>query len=46
MPSRLLRQRALRFGERQLREEHVSELARQFRVSEQAMTLRLSSINL
>lgn len=46
MPSDLLQQRARRFGERQLQEEHVSELAREFKVSEQAMALRLAALHL
>jgi Zn-dependent peptidase ImmA (M78 family) len=46
MPSELLQQRAIRFGERQLREEHVTELAREFKVSEQAMALRLAALHL
>jgi Zn-dependent peptidase ImmA (M78 family) len=46
MPTRLLRQRALRFGSRQLHDEHVGELAREFKVSEQAMAIRLSTLGL
>lgn len=46
MPSRLLRQRASRFGGWMLNEDRVSELAREFKVSEQAMALRLQALNL
>jgi Zn-dependent peptidase ImmA (M78 family) len=46
MPTRLLTQRASRFGVRQLHDEHVTELAREFKVSEQAMTIRLATLAL
>lgn len=46
MPTRLLRQRAHRYGSRQLDDSLVAELAREFRVSEQAMTIRLDALGL
>ena len=46
MPSVLLRPRAKRFGGPHLHDQHVAELAREFRVSEQAMTLRLDALGL
>lgn len=46
MPSKLLRSRAARFANRQLDDRDVSELARDFKVSEQAMAIRLSTLGL
>ena len=45
MPSRLLRARVAKIGA-QINDEHVSELAKEFKVSEQAMAIRLSSLGL
>jgi Zn-dependent peptidase ImmA (M78 family) len=45
MPTRLLRDRASRYGS-QIHDEHVSELAREFKVSEQAMAIRLDTLGL
>jgi Zn-dependent peptidase ImmA (M78 family) len=44
MPTRLLKQRAHRFSVRQLDDSVVSELAREFKVSEQAMAIRLDAL--
>ncbi len=46
MPSRLLSQRVSRLGAGRLNDDHVSELAREFKVSEQAMAIRLSTLGL
>ena len=46
MPSSLLRRRAATYAVGKLDEEHVSQLAREFKVSEQAMTIRLSTLGL
>ena len=46
MPSNLLRERAQRYGERQLDDQNVAALAREFKVSEQAMVIRLSTLGL
>lgn len=46
MPSKLLRQRTARFAGGQFDDSHVSELAREFRVSEQAMAIRLAALGL
>jgi Zn-dependent peptidase ImmA (M78 family) len=44
MPSRLLRERIKRLGTEELCDAHVTLLAKEFKVSEQAMTIRLSAI--
>jgi Zn-dependent peptidase ImmA (M78 family) len=44
MPSRLVRQEVSRLGTAHLLDHHVSALAETFGVSEQAMTIRLSSL--
>lgn len=46
MPTRLLKQRAAHYRLAQILDEHVSELAREFKVSEQAMVIRLSTLGL
>jgi hypothetical protein len=46
MPSGLLRRRVASYGVGKLDEHHVSELAREFKVSEQAMTIRLATLGL
>jgi Zn-dependent peptidase ImmA (M78 family) len=46
MPGQLLRQRATRFGLSQLDDLHVSELAREFKVSDQAMAIRVAALGL
>lgn len=47
MPARLVRIHAARFGGRgPLLEDEISQLARDFKVSEQAMTIRLSALGL
>jgi Zn-dependent peptidase ImmA (M78 family) len=46
MPSALLRPRVKRFGVVHLQDHQVVELAREFRVSEQAMALRLNALGL
>jgi Zn-dependent peptidase ImmA (M78 family) len=45
MPSRILKDRANKLGT-QFHDEQVSDLAREFKVSEQAMAIRLSSLGL
>jgi Zn-dependent peptidase ImmA (M78 family) len=45
MPSRLLKERISEYGTK-LHDEHVSELAREFKVSEQAMAIRLATLGL
>lgn len=44
MPSRLLLNRIKALKERSLRDDHVEKLAKEFMVSEQAMTIRLSTL--
>ena len=44
MPSKLLLGRIKGLGVKQLRDDHVSLLAKEFDVSEQAMTIRLSTL--
>jgi len=46
MPSRLVRQEVERFGTTPLSDANVSELAKTFKVSEQAMTIRLTKLGL
>jgi Zn-dependent peptidase ImmA (M78 family) len=46
MPTKLLNQRVSRFGIGRLDDDHVAELAREFKVSEQAMALRLAALGL
>jgi Zn-dependent peptidase ImmA (M78 family) len=46
MPSKLLSQRVSRLGAGRLDDGHVNELAREFKVSEQAMAIRLSTLGL
>jgi Zn-dependent peptidase ImmA (M78 family) len=46
MPSRLLRAQVLEMGGRPLTEEQIEELARSFEVSVQAMTIRLTTLDL
>jgi Zn-dependent peptidase ImmA (M78 family) len=46
MPAALLRERAARIGARALHDQHVAQLAEEFSVSEQAMTIRLSTLGL
>lgn len=46
MPTRLVREKVAELGGGPLLDQHVSRLAKTFRVSEQAMTIRLSSLEL
>jgi Zn-dependent peptidase ImmA (M78 family) len=46
MPSKLVREKVAEFGGGPLLDQHVSHLASTFRVSEQAMTIRLSTLGL
>ena len=46
MPSRLLRERVTALNKEQLYDSHVTALAKEFHVSEQAMTIRLTSLRL
>jgi Zn-dependent peptidase ImmA (M78 family) len=46
MPSRLLRERVTALNTKQLYDSHVTTLAKEFYVSEQAMTIRLTSLRL
>jgi Zn-dependent peptidase ImmA (M78 family) len=46
MPAKLVRAHVARFGKGPLLEDEVRELAREFQVSEQAMTIRLSALGL
>jgi Zn-dependent peptidase ImmA (M78 family) len=46
MPSKLVREKVAELGGGPLLDQHVSHLARTFRVSEQAMTIRLSTLGL
>jgi Zn-dependent peptidase ImmA (M78 family) len=46
MPSRLLRERVNSLNAEQLYDSHVTALAKEFQVSEQAMTIRLSALRL
>jgi len=46
MPSRLLRESIKSLNAVQLYDSHVTELAKEFHVSEQAMTIRLSTLGL
>lgn len=46
MPAKLVRAQVARFGKGPLLEDEVRELAREFQVSEQAMTIRLSALGL
>jgi Zn-dependent peptidase ImmA (M78 family) len=44
MPSALLAAKIKALGVKQLRDDHVTDLANEFKVSEQAMTIRLSTL--
>jgi len=46
MPSKLLRESIKRLATDQLYDSHITELAKEFKVSEQAMTIRLSTLGL
>jgi len=46
MPVKLIRMHASRFGEGPVLEHEVARLAREFAVSQQAMTIRLSTLGL
>jgi Zn-dependent peptidase ImmA (M78 family) len=46
MPAKLVRARAARLGKGPLLEDEVRQLAREFEVSEQAMTIRLTNLGL
>ena len=46
MPSRLVRERVKALNAEQLYDFHVTALAKDFHVSEQAMTIRLTSLKL
>jgi Zn-dependent peptidase ImmA (M78 family) len=46
MPSRLVRERVKALNTEQLYDSHVTALAKEFNVSEQAMTIRLTSLRL
>jgi hypothetical protein len=46
MPGKLLRQRVARFHSMHLNDEQVGELAREFKVSDQAMAIRLDTLGL
>jgi Zn-dependent peptidase ImmA (M78 family) len=46
MPSKLIRESVKRLKVDQLYDSHVTELAKEFKVSEQAMTIRLSALGL
>ena len=46
MPSRLVRERVKALNTEQLYDSHVTALAKEFQVSEQAMTIRLTSLRL
>jgi Zn-dependent peptidase ImmA (M78 family) len=46
MPSKLVRMHAGRFGKGPLLEEEIAQLAAEFQVSEQAMTIRLGTLSL
>jgi Zn-dependent peptidase ImmA (M78 family) len=46
MPTALLRERAARLGARALHDQHVDQLAEEFEVSTQAMTIRLTNLGL
>jgi Zn-dependent peptidase ImmA (M78 family) len=46
MPAKLVRAHAARFGKGPLLEDEVRHLAREFEVSEQAMTIRLTNLGL
>jgi hypothetical protein len=46
MPSRLLRESIKSLNTEQLYDSHVTALAKEFQVSEQAMTIRLSALRL
>jgi Zn-dependent peptidase ImmA (M78 family) len=46
MPAALVRTHVAKIGTRALHDQHVTRLAEEFSVSEQAMTIRLSTLGL
>jgi Zn-dependent peptidase ImmA (M78 family) len=46
MPTKIVREHVERFGRGPLLESEISQLAKDFEVSEQAMTIRLGTLSL